>query len=322
MLAFSARTAEHLRASDYHIVVTGVGGWLGRATLEMLDNVLGNQITSRVSAFASSKRTVRLDSGRSIGVAPLDQLCAVEAGPSYVLHYAYLGKEKVAELGPERFASTNRAINDVVERYCERVRAGGLFFASSGAAYYATGSPEDVTREPYGASKVYDEARFGKFRRPSFTVATCRIFNLGGPYMNKVAEYALSCILLDLRKGGPIRLRANRPVVRSYTHVRDVVDLALALLVRGSAPAVPFDSAGEEEIEIGDLAVRAAGLLGAPDVRVERPEMSNLPPDRYAGDGARFESLLQETGIRRATLDEQILDTARYLGSVTSSRTS
>ncbi|MHB8392727.1 MAG: NAD-dependent epimerase/dehydratase family protein, partial [Acidobacteriaceae bacterium] len=196
MLAFPSAIAERLCASDHHIVVTGAGGWLGMATLEMLDAALGDEMEHRVSAYASRKRTTTLGSGRTITVSPLTDLTLQKPRPTYVFHYAYLGKEKVAELGVDRFLSTNTAINDLVEAYCAKIPRGGMYFASSGAANFAGGSVEDSAREPYGSSKVHDEARYKRLAREDFTVAVCRIFNMAGPFMNKLNEYALGSILV------------------------------------------------------------------------------------------------------------------------------
>lgn len=313
MIAFSPQVAERIRSTDHRIVVTGVGGWLGTATLEMLDAALQGELEARVGAYASSSRRMQLSSGRTIAVRPLDELVREEEVSTYILHYAYLGKEKVAQLGVEQFVATNVAINDLVERYCQRIPRGGLFFASSGAAHFASGSAEDSDREPYGAAKVRDEARFLRLAAPGFTVCACRIFNMAGPFINKLADYALSSILLDILNGGPIVIRANRRVLRSFVHVRDVVELAVQSLLQGDAPRDVFDTAGNEVVEVGELAERAARLLGAPEMRIERPPLVHLAEDRYVGDGATYQALMKKLGILPATLDVQILQTAEYL---------
>lgn len=313
MLAFSPAVAERLRETDRQVVVTGAGGWLGKATLEMLDTALGDEFDRRVGALASYARPMQLRSGRTIAVAPLADLARRSAGAAYVLHYAYLGKEKVAELGVDRFVAVNRAINDFVGEYCANLRAGGVFFASSGAAHFAAGSPEDSTREPYGAAKVRDEARFLGLAGADFTVVASRIFNMAGPFINKLDDYALSSIVLDVLRGGPIRIRANRPVLRSFVHVRDVIDAAMSLLVNGDAPDRPFDAAGNEIVEIGDLAARIATLLGSENMRIERPAIVPGTQDLYAGDAAYFGGVLDRMGLQPLSLTAQIVDTAEYL---------
>lgn len=314
---FSGTVATALASSDHRIVVTGAGGWLGQATLEMLDSALGAAFDRRVVAYASSSRPYALRSGRTVALRQLDELSELPAAASYIFHYAYLGKEKVAQLGAESFRRVNDRINDIVGAYCSRTPEGGIFFASSGAAHFAQGSRQDAAREPYGASKVRDEARFLALSTPGFSVSMLRIFNLAGPFINKLGEYALSSILLDIDRGGPIRIRARNPVLRSFVHVRDVVDLAASLLVSGTTSRA-YDTGSDEIVEIGDLARRAANVLQRPGIGIERPAVEPFPVDRYAGDAKQFQTLLLERGIEPVGLDAQILDTARYLRSVSS----
>lgn len=284
--------------------------------MEMLDAAFGDDFDHRVRAFASYARPMALRSGRTVAVAALEDLPRQEYRPAYVLHYAYLGKEKVAELGVAAFAETNKAINDLVEGYCAKLPGGGMFFASSGAAHYAGGSAEDSAREPYGAAKIRDEERFMRLTSAEFSVAVCRIFNMAGPFMNKLDDYALGSILVDIQNGGGIKLRANKAVVRSYVHVRDVVNLALYMLLNHKAPSRPFDAAGDETIEIGALAVRAMTLLGCANISIVRPPLAINSEDRYLGDGEIFRTLLADAGLQPIPLNRQILDTAEYLRSV------
>lgn len=316
MLAFSPQVARTLRASGRRIIVTGAGGWLGKASLEMLHEALGDDLGERVLAYASSARTETLRSGAPIAIRPLSELDHEPSREAYVLHYAYLGKEQVAKLGAGRFISINKEINDRVDRFAEGLKSGGLFFASSGAAHYCGGSEHDPDREPYGAAKVRDEARFLALSRPSVPMVCCRIFNMAGPFMNKLDDYALSCIIRDIQNGGPIRLRASRPVFRSFVHVRDVVDLAVSLMMRGSAPVEPFDTSGSEVVEVGQLALRAAQVLGRPGTPISRPALTGAAEDRYIGREQPFKKLLGELGIVPQSLDAQIEDTAEYLASL------
>lgn len=316
MLAFSPETARTLRSGGRRIIVTGAGGWLGKASLEMLHEALGVDFAERVDAYASSGRTETLRSGAQVVIRPLDELEREASRDAYVLHYAYLGKEQVAKLGAERFTAVNKQINDRVAAYAKRLDSGGLFFASSGAAHFFTGSEQDPDREPYGAAKVRDEARFLALSRPGMPVVCCRIFNMAGPFMNKLDDYALSCIIRDIQSGGPIRLRASRPVFRSFVHVRDVVDLAVSLMMRGAAPAEPFDTAGTGAIEVGELALRAARVLGRPETPVNRPALTDASEDRYIGREQPFNELLLQMGIVPQSLDAQIQDTAKYLASL------
>jgi len=304
MLSFSEDVARRLLARDWQVVVTGAGGWLGMASLEMLDAAFGSDFHGAVRAYGSFERDIRLRSGRVVRVADLASLARLDPRPSLVLHFAYVTNDKVAALGPERFIAVNNALSQRVVAYAAGVPEGGIFFPSSGARYRGG---------PYGVLKGQDETRMEQLRREDFQVAIFRIFNLAGPFINKVKSYALSSILSDIERGGPVVLNASHRVFRSYVHVRDVIDLAVALLVRQESPQTPIDTAGNETIEIGDLAKRATALTGHAAMTISRPPLVEGEDDRYVGDGAALNLSLAKMGISAATLDQQILDTAAYL---------
>lgn len=287
------------------VIITGAGGWLGQAALEMVCAVLPR---AQVFVFGSTARVQRLRDGSSIPVAPLTTLSGLEAKNALVFHHAFLTREHASAMPLAAYMAANREISETVQTFIRAQGARGLFVPSSGAAY--TGDP---VHNPYGALKLEDEWRFAALGRElSLPVVNMRVFNLAGPFINKLDSYALACILADLMAGRPVRLRAANPVWRGYAHVADVLKLALGLMLEGGAPPV-FDSGGEA-IELSDLAARAARLLGK-NLVIDRPaDWAQGPPNRYVGDAAAFEAHAARLGLNIAGLDEQILDTADYLG--------
>jgi len=308
------------RLLDDHrpIVVTGAGGWLGRATLEMLDEVLGSAVESRVYAFGSTAREQRLRSGRLLKIAPLTQLADLWKQNALMFHYAYLTKERVGSLGLDEFVAMNTKISSFVEDFICRTNANSIFLPSSGAVYGEIGAIEiDLHRNPYGFLKRRDELRFMQLSEGGFAKAVvCRIFNISGPFINKGGGYALGSILSDILRGGPIVLKSSRPTFRSYVHVRTVVELALlSLLDEGPSP-LPFDTAGDEVVEISDLAARATRLLGKPEIVIERPSISSEErADWYVGDGKMFRELIAHYSVANYNLDQQIVATAEFLSA-------
>lgn len=297
-----------------HFVVTGGGGWLGRAALDILDRVYGADLPRRVSVFGVGAKLLDLRSGRRIASRPFAEMARLKrAGPT-ILHFAYLTRGYAAQMPLATYLAINRGLSVTVAEAAERCGARGFFLPSSGAVYRQDRTPEhDLTANPYGVLKLEDEARFTALaRRGGFPAVVFRIFNLAGPFMNHKSHYALGSILQDIAAGRTIELTAAHPVVRSYTHVGDLLTLALSLLARGEG-AGPLDTAGQPAIEIGALARRAARLLGRPGLEIRRPEFASAPADIYVGDGARFEALAGAVGLRLRTLDEQIVETASFL---------
>lgn len=317
VLSFSSDSGRRLVESGLHVVVTGGGGWLGQATVEMLESSLGEQTATRVHVFASSRRSMQLRSGLRLEVYPLSELPERTVGPHLLAHYAFATREYVSELGTTEYIARNVAITDLVAAHVRRSGPVGMLVLSSGAVY----SGDELETNPYGVLKVRDERLFSELAAASTSggssprLVVPRLFNLAGPFLIKPRGFALGSILSDIKAGGPIELRADHPVVRSYVHVRDLVDLSFAMMLGdGPLPLDPFDTAGEREIEVGELAELAATVLGYPDMPIVRPPLDEANVDRYVGDPSVIGSLARAYGIEMSLLPEQIEDTARYLG--------
>ncbi|WP_298282455.1 NAD(P)-dependent oxidoreductase [Acidocella sp.] len=280
------------------VIITGAGGWLGRAALELVLNS-----GAEVYAFGASGRIYEARNGAQIAIRPLGELADLGVRDALVLHMAFLTREHAGRMPEADYRAANRAISHSVAEYIGRYGARGVFVPSSGAAHGAG---------PYGEGKREDEERFGDLgQRLAIPTVCMRVFNLAGPFINKLESYALACIIRDLQAGGPVRLRANHPVWRGYAHVADVLAIALGLLAAGESPTV-FDSWGEP-VELSDLAARAANVLGRP-LTIERPAWQNGAADVYLGDATPYLAHAARLGRQPATLARQIADTADYLG--------
>jgi nucleoside-diphosphate-sugar epimerase len=296
------------------VVLTGGGGWLGRAALEILDGVHGASLPRRVHVFGASAKLLALRSGRCIASHPFAELAERAPPEPIILHFAYLTRGYAARMKLADYVATNRALSDAVAAVAERQGAQGLLLPSSGAVYRPDRTLDrDLAGNPYGALKCQDEERFGELaHRRGFPAVIVRIFNLSGPFMTHASHYALGAILSDILGGRTIDIRADHPVIRAYTHVGDLLTLALGLLARGEG-AEPFDTPGAPAIEIGALARRATALLGRPDLDMSRPPFAAGRPDIYLGDGRRFAELASRLGLAPQSLDDQILATAAFL---------
>jgi UDP-glucuronate decarboxylase len=316
-LRFSSATEERLVESGLEVVVTGGGGWLGQATLEMLESSLGAQVVTRVHAFASSARTLRLRSGTEMMVSALRDLPLLRAQPRLVAHYAFGTREHVSRIGIAEYIARNEEITRLVASHVSRTRPVGALVMSSGAVYFG----DQLVDNPYGVLKARDEDLFFDIAASLGTNATTprvvvpRLFNLAGPFLNK-PEYVLGSIVRDIANGGPIRLHADHPVVRSYVHVRDLIDLCFSMMLGDSPiPEKAFDTAGEREIEVGELAELSASVLGCSGMPIRRPPVDDSRVDRYVGDPTMIDFLARSYGIEFTTLVHQIEDTAEDAGN-------
>jgi len=317
LLALASRVRDKVINAEHDVIVTGATGWLGRVTVELLDEALGPKLPDRLHCFGSRLQQIELRSGRVVESRPIAEMVNLQPRRYVLMHYAYATRDRASVMGLPGFVAANEELSALVLGVIDQVGIEKVFFPSSGAVHQVTGCTEhDLESNPYGVLKLRDERRLAEMAdRAGRRVVLCRIFNLAGPFVNKTRHYALSSILEDIIDGGPVRLTSAHPVVRSYAHVRDVVELALAALFADETGVVgPFDTAGVGEIEIGQLAERAAQLLGVPDTPILRPAFRGGEPDRYVGDGHEMECLLRHFELASSTLGTQILDTAAFLG--------
>jgi UDP-glucuronate decarboxylase len=316
-LQFSVDVSQQLVDSEFQVVVTGAGGWLGQATMEMLEGALGPRIGSLVHAFGSTPKTMLLRSGRRVTVHSLAHLSQLRLGPHLVVHLAFSTREHANEMNLKRYVESNREITNAVDSHLSKQMPAGLFMPSSGAVYLGG----ELATNPYGVLKLEEEQRLSQLSGEGFggksrcRTVISRLFNLSGPFLNKPEIYALGSILTDIGMGGPIRIRADHQVIRSYVHVADLIELAFALMLGdGPLPVQPFDTAGEREIEVGELAELAIDMVGGPPMMIERPPLEDSRIDRYVGDGTVMHQLALEYGIALTPLPQQVRDTAHYMG--------
>ena len=186
-----------------------------------------------------------------------------------------------------------------------------MFFASSGAAH----QPGTLADNPYAALKRRDEGTFrDTMRELGGRCAVARVFNVAGPWMAAPKGFALASMIEQVHAGGPIAVRAQHPVRRSYVDVEDLAALAVALADDGPADVV-FDTAGEVVVEVGELAERVARVLGQPGMPVERTWDPAAPADEYVGDGELMRELASDQHVALRDLDDQIARTAEWLGT-------
>ncbi|WP_084733029.1 NAD-dependent epimerase/dehydratase family protein [Sphingobium chungbukense] len=309
-MTFTAHIAAALRHSEHRIVLTGASGWLGRATLDLLQNALGDAFAERVFCFGSRQAELRLSETQLIMQRPLVDLVKLPYQPTYLLHFAFLTKDRAETMQEADYCAANRVIRQSVLDALDPIGVEAAFIASSGAAQFA----DDMLAKPamrlYGMLKREDEdvfAAWAEGRDKSSVIA--RIFNLSGPHINKLPSYALSSFILDALSGGPVIVQARHDVRRGYVAIRELMSLAFALLLERRHEVVRFDSGGDD-IELGELASTIASQMNC---SVERPSRGGGPADVYLGDDRDYRRLLDRHRIDRVSLAEQIDETAAFL---------
>lgn len=320
-LSFAPHLAEKIRLSSCEYVVTGGGGWIGQATLEMFESALGDELPKRVSVFGSSDRDLILRSGHAIPCRELKRIIDIGGAPKIFVHCAFLTKDRLVDQSFESFIVANRKISDMVVAAIEKSDVRGLFVPSSGAVY-KKGTRElddDIQKNAYGVMKAADEKRFSELAiKKKMPLCMPRLFNLAGPFINKLEIYALASMIGAVLRGQPITIRAPHNVVRSYIHVGDLINLAFSVLLERKPQDVPiFDTAGERNVEMGDLAETVRKVLGRPELPIERPDRIQGKDDIYVGDAALMCRMMSAHALRFTSFEDQIRDTANYMRELT-----
>lgn len=291
------------------IVITGPTGWIGTAMLAYLARNY-DAWPDQVSLFGSSARSVEAIDGTVLPMRALEALTSADLDGAIVVHLAYLTKEKVDLLGERRFTDTNLSIDDLVLSALAGARPRSVFVASSGAAMLAAAGRD---RHPYGLSKLRQEDRFRAWAASSGTpLIAGRIFNLAGPYINKVESYAIGSFVGQAKRAGSIRIDAAKPVFRSYLHVDDLCALIVGAGQAGIGRAKPIDFCGAETVEMSDTALAVAHQLGG-DIVIARGPVDWSEPSAYLGDFTNTKVLAMELDIALAPFSSQVADTVRWI---------
>ena len=305
--------ARAIRGDPRRIVITGSGGWLGMATLELLHSALGEQLSGRVACFGSRQRILRLTDGTEVEQRPLKQIADLPAQPSFVLHLAFLTKDRAEAMDEAPYREANRALSQSVLEALDRIGAEALFVASSGAAAFADDPEASDAMRLYGMLKREDEDQFAAWAETTRRQAViARIFNLSGPHINKHQSYALASFILDAHAGRPIAIRATRPVIRGYVAIRELMSLVFAIMLEGKAGVTRFDTGGVP-MEMQAIAEAVGGQVG--NAAVERPEITSDKADRYVGDEATYAALLSRYGIEPVSFAQQVAETADFIAN-------
>ncbi len=300
--------AHAIAAGDQHVAITGAGGWIGLATLDLLEQALGDDVVRRVSCYGSAARPLTLRSGRQFNQRPLSELSALEARTVWLLHFAFQTKERAEAMSEAEYRTANDAISATVLDAVRTLPVEAAFIASSGAASKAADPLASPAMRLYGQMKLDDEDRFAAWAQESGRRAVIgRIFNITGPYINKHQAYAIANFILDALAGRPIEVRAPREVFRAYVAIRELMSLVFALMAETGGGVTRFDTGGEK-LELEAVARMVAQALGGGPV--QRAAITDPVADCYVGDTASYTQLLARHGIEGVPLDQQIRETA------------
>lgn len=301
---------ERALGPSARLAVMGATGWLGTAMVEMATRAGLTPDNGRLRVFASRPRRMMLEGGATLELEALAGAAPLAGADWVVAHFAALGKDRTADLPIADYVEQSEALHDGALRLIASADRPRVIFASSGAVYGPDGRPPSLADEPYGHMKALQEVALADWCAANGAPLTvCRVFNVGGPYGNKLGLYALSSLILSALAGGDIPIRARGPVLRSYVHVEEL----MAVLVGRPPSSAPFDSGGVEVVEIGELAGMVCGQLGLDATLVVRHLDPATPVSRYAGDGADYQAAVRSLGLTPIGIEAIVSDSIASL---------
>ena len=317
--AFGPAFTRWAQSTGARLAVTGATGWMGRAVAEMAFAAGLTPANGRLRVFGSTARSGRVG-GEPVRIEALNAASPLGGGEWLLLHFAFLGKEKTEDREADAFMADNAAILRQALALADSAQAVRLVFASSGAVYGPGRRLVAAQAEsPYGWAKVLHEQACAEWAaRSGAPLVVPRIFNIGGPCINKLDRYALSSLIALAQGRGPMKVAARRPTFRSFVHVEEM----LAVIADAAVAAAPgqcagFDTCGREIVEMGDLA-RAVADQVRPGASIERDwdqagTADWRQADWYVGEAREYHLRAAALGRPMASLSRIIDDTVASL---------
>ncbi|MFM9937482.1 MAG: NAD-dependent epimerase/dehydratase family protein [Novosphingobium sp.] len=315
------------------LFITGGTGLIGRWMLEALRladeaHDLGLEVaalTRDPATFAAKSPT--LAAWPALRLVAGDVLTLQPDGAHYthVIHGATDASADLNENDPLRMFDTIVAGTRNTLDFARAAGAGRVLFMSSGAVYGA--QPWDVThvdedyrggpdlsthRSSYGEGKRAAEMLCAIYRRQfGLDIVTTRIFALLGPMLALDTHFAAGNFIRDAMAGRTVTVNSDGRAVRSYLYTADLTAWMWAVLLRAPAGAT-YNLGSEQAVSIGELAERAARLLGSGQFEILGKLDAGWNPGRYVPATHKIRQELSV--VPTVDLDEAIRRTAAWNG--------
>lgn len=298
-------------------IIVGANGWLGQSAQYLIKN----QTSFKSPIIFGSVENTNNQFGHI--VHPLTMAKEIfssrtEGNRYIILNFSYLTKDKVSNHHPDKYAQSIITMNSLIADLVAKTKPLSFLFMSSGAATLVEkGQIIAKDMDLYGRQKLRDELAFNEIcQQFNVKYLAPRLFNIGGPFINKLRLYAISNFILQGLETGSITVKAPNFVYRSYCHVYDLLNVLLCEM--GDEELLPvtptFEVGGDEVVEMADLAKHVATALLIPPQNIYRPVFDDqLAADYYLADNRDFNKLASKHKITKTALPNIIQDTVKYL---------
>jgi UDP-glucuronate decarboxylase len=277
---------------DARVLITGASGWLGRETICLIQNCLGDISGSNFVFAASTNKRIQVHN-EMYEVRALDAISKT-ARFDLILHYAFSTQEKLNILGRDKYFELNRQltnrISDIVD---SNISAKILMLSSGTASFVKSESNSDEPKYLYGVLKTeLEQSLSGK------NSLALRVWSTTGHHLGSDPRYALTEFIDRALSDRPIDIQLN--VLRTYVDSQTMLHTAINYLLAGGFGVVnsggfQTDLVTLAETTISCLNSRSTYRLLNSDVRTDLNYVSpasEIPKKYWSGDIGITEQIL------------------------------
>jgi nucleoside-diphosphate-sugar epimerase len=293
--------------SGLSITIAGATGWLGLELINILNNL--NISDLKLELIASNERKIEINRKKfSTSIFTKSNLSEADI----YFDFAFLTREKIKTLGPEKYIAVNKNIISNSVRLIKLKQPKSVILASSGAVYRLGNNDLKENNHIYSDLKLMQEEKIGEACSGNgINLIITRIFSLSGNGISKIDTFAIAEMVSRAFRNQKLHIKSNYLVHRRYCDITQLLNLLLDLN-RNSFTGV-IDSGGIK-IELRELAQTIIEELGS-NSEIDFPIIDkNSTPDEYYSKSNLFEDLLLKYSNKKPlSIKEQIKITKNSL---------
>lgn len=288
------------------VLISGATGWLGREILNIF--LEANFEKAWINLISSKNGDIHVK-GENLKVKSFKNYKSIKSVDNY-FDFAFLGRNKLAKLGFEKFKEINLEIisnsTNLIKRICPKT----VVLSSSGAIYNMNKCIEGGILYA-DLKKIQEESIVKACEASGSNLIISRIFNLSGRGIPIEGDFALTDLMIKGIKDIDLTINSNYLVVRRYSDITQLLRLLVEMADRGQNCV--FDSGGAK-IELRVLADKIIKVIKSRSKAVASEINLDAMQDNYFSNSYLYEKLLIEIlGEESLTIENQILNTRNSL---------
>lgn len=293
------------------LVIIGATGWYGRVLLHEYCMAYGEGSARKNLLLTASKAcqvSIKINGSiNTFDVHALENIASLDLSSYETLFwYAFVLKNQIDVVGPIVWGQKNEKIANEVFNLLKIAPNLRTIYFSSGAALGHELTP-DYDVDPYANLKI-------RYEEQLKSITDCIVvypYATSGMYVNNIEAFALSSFIFQSMNDRVINIKADFPVVRSYSSAHDFSRLLLKFseqdrwggLVKRIVPVT-------HSLELQQLANEVIDALNL-NISVTRPKLSaGKKPSIYVADSFEFPALMADWGLVSTSLADQIREMA------------